>query len=216
MAKSALCGIMIRSFGPVTSLISLTSQWKGKELMSANGDVDYYEVLQVSDSAEPETVNRVYRLLAQRYHPDNRETGNEARFREITDAYHILSSPEKRAQYDATYQKRRNDRWRLVSAGAQSENDFEMEQVARLTVLEALYTKRRVEPQNPGIYLLELEKMLGRPREHLEFTIWFLNQKKLINTDDARMYLTADGAEYLEETYRSNLQQRKRLQSSND
>lgn len=184
--------------------------------MSANGDADYYEVLQVSDSAEPETVNRVYRLLAQRYHPDNRETGNEARFREITDAYHILSSPEKRAQYDATYQQRRKDRWRLVSAGAQAENDFEMEQVARLTVLEALYTKRRVEPQNPGIYLLELEKMLGRPREHLEFTIWFLNQKRLINTDDARMYLTADGAEYLEEMYRSNLQQRKRLQSSND
>ncbi len=184
--------------------------------MGANGDVDYYEVLQVSESAEPETVNRVYRLLAQRYHPDNQESGNEARFREITEAYHILSNPEKRAQYDATYQQRRKDRWRLVSAGPQSENDFEMEQVARLTVLEALYTKRRVEPQNPGIYLLELEKMLGRPREHLEFTIWFLNQKKLINTDDARMYLTADGAEYLEETYRSNLQQRKRLQSSND
>ena len=184
--------------------------------MGANGDVDYYEVLQVSESAEPETVNRVYRLLAQRYHPDNQESGNEARFREITEAYHILSSPEKRAQYDATYQQRRKDRWRLVSAGPQSENDFEMEQVARLTVLEALYTKRRVEPQNPGSYLLELEKMLGRPREHLEFTIWFLNQKKLINTDDARMYLTADGAEYLEETYRSNLQQRKRLQSSND
>jgi curved DNA-binding protein len=183
--------------------------------MGANGDVDYYEVLQVSDGAEPETVNRVYRLLAQRYHPDNRESGNESRFREITEAYHILSTPEKRAQYDATYQQRRKDRWRLVSAGVQSDNDFEMEQVARLTVLEALYTKRRVEPQNPGIYLLELEKMLGRPREHLEFTIWFLNQKKLINTDDARMYLTADGAEYLEESYRSNIQ-RKRLQSSND
>ena len=70
--------------------------------MGANGDVDYYEVLQVSESAEPETVNRVYRLLAQRYHPDNQESGNEARFREITEAYHILSSPEKRAQYDAT------------------------------------------------------------------------------------------------------------------
>src|SRR5215207_1894285 len=183
--------------------------------MATNGDVDYYEVLQVSDGAEPETVNRVYRLLAQRYHPDNRETGNEARFREITEAYHILSSPEKRAQYDATCQRIRKDRWRLVSAGPESENDFEMEQAARLTVLEALYTKRRVEPQNPGIYLLELERMLGRPREHLEFTIWFLNQKRLINTDDARMYLTADGAEYLEESYRSNLH-RKRLQSSND
>ena len=177
----------------------------------ANDDLDYYELLQVSDAAEPDTINRVYRLLAQRFHPDNQETGNSARFREITEAYQVLSNPEKRAQYDATNEKRRKDRWRLVSAGVQSENDFEMEQIVRLTVLEALYTKRRLDPATPGIYLAELEKMIGRPREHLEFTIWFLNQKKLINTDDARMHLTAEGAEYLEESYRSNLQ-RKRLQ----
>lgn len=183
--------------------------------MAATGEVDYYEVLQVSDTAEPETINRVYRIFAQRYHPDNQETGNEARFREITEAYHILSNPEKRAQYDATSQKRRKDRWRLVTEGATSENNFELEQAIRLTVLECLYTKRRVEPETPGIFLRELERMIGRPREHLEFTIWFLNQKKLINTDDSRMYLTADGAEYLEEAYRTNIQ-RKRLQSSND
>ena len=183
--------------------------------MTATGEVDYYEVLQVSDTAEPETINRVYRIFAQRYHPDNQETGNEARFREITEAYQILSNPEKRAQYDATSQKRRKERWRVVSAAADSENDFEMEQVVRLTVLEALYTKRRVDPANPGIFLRELERMLGRPREHLEFTIWFLSQKKLISNDDARMYLTADGAEYLEESYRSNLH-RKRLQAKNE
>jgi DnaJ-class molecular chaperone len=107
--------------------------------MAANGEIDYYEILQVSDSAEPETINRVYRIFAQRYHPDNQETGNEARFREITEAYHILSNPEKRAQYDATSQKRRKDRWRIVSAADESENDFELEQIVRLTVLEVLY-----------------------------------------------------------------------------
>lgn len=183
--------------------------------MPATAEIDYYETLQVSDTAEPETINRVYRIFAQRYHPDNRETGNEARFREITEAYHILSNPEKRAQYDATSQKRRKDRWRLVSEGAVSENNFEFEQAVRLTVLEALYTKRRVEPQTPGIFLRDLERMIGRPREHLEFTIWFLNQKKLINTDDSRMYITAEGAEYLEDAYTTNIQ-RKRLQSHND
>src|SRR5215467_13156615 len=115
--------------------------------MTTDGEDDYYEVLQVSDAAEPETINRVYRMLAQRYHPDNRETGNEARFRAITEAYQVLSNPEKRAQYDATNQNRRKDRWRLVSEGAQSENNFELEQAVRLTVLEALYTKRRIEPQ---------------------------------------------------------------------
>src|ERR1051325_10366708 len=181
----------------------------------ANPDVDYYEVLQVSDTAEPETINRVYRIFAQRYHPDNKETGDEARFREITEAYHILSNPEKRAQYDATNQKRRRDRWRVVAEGPASENNFEMEQAVRLTVLEVLYTQRRVQPAQPGIYLRELERMIGRPREHLEFTLWFLTQKKLINTDDSRIYITADGAEFLEESYRNNLQ-RKRLQASND
>jgi curved DNA-binding protein CbpA len=165
--------------------------------MATDGAIDYYEVLQVSDSAEPETINRVYRIFAQRYHPDNQETGNESRFREITEAYHVLSNPEKRAQYDATSQKRRKERWRLVSAAGQSENDFELEQVVRLTVLEVLYTRRRLEPQSPGLYLRELETLIGRPREHLEFTLWFLNQKKLINSYDSRIYLRADGAEYL-------------------
>lgn len=183
--------------------------------MAPSDDVDYYEVLQVSDNAEPDTISRVYRSLAQRYHPDNKETGNEARFREITEAYQVLSNPEKRAGYDATNQKRKKDRWRVISAGAESENNFELEQVIRLTVLEALYTKRRVDPANPGIYLRELERMLGRPSETLEFTIWFLAQKKLINTDDARMFLTADGVEYLEDSYKTNLH-RKRLLSKNE
>ena len=181
----------------------------------SSSDIDFYEVLQVSDNAEPDTISRVYRSLAQRYHPDNRETGNEERFREITEAYQVLSNPEKRAGYDATNQARKKERWRVVESGAESENNFELEQVVRLTVLEALYTQRRLNTNNPGIYLLDLQRMLGRPREHLEFTIWFLSQKKLINSDDARLYLTAEGAEYLEDSYRNNMH-RKRLQSKND
>src|SRR6476646_11746566 len=110
-------------------------------------EIDLYEVLQVSDTAEPETINRVYRIFAQRYHPDNRETGNEARFREITEAYQVLSNPEKRAQFDVNHQRQRKDRWRLVSAGPESENKFELDQTVRLPVLEALYTKRRLDPQ---------------------------------------------------------------------
>jgi len=178
--------------------------------------VDHYEVLQVSTSAEPETINRVYRMLAQRYHPDNQQTGDEGRFRAILEAFTVLSDPEKRARYDIVHQRQRQDRWRLVSTGAQAENDFEMEQIVRLTMLEALYTKRCLEPNNPGIFLLDLEKLMGRPREHLEFTVWFLLQKKLVTRDDnSRLLLTADGAEHLEQNYRANLQ-RKRLQASNE
>lgn len=172
--------------------------------------VDYYELLQVNSSAEPETINRVYRMLAQRYHPDNQQTGNEGRFRALLEAYSVLSDPEKRARYDIMHQQHRKDRWRLVSAGTNTENDFELEQVIRLTVLEVLYTKRRLEPTNPGIFWGELEGLTGRPREHLEFTIWFLQQKKFVTIDDqARVQLTVEGAEHLEQGYRSTLQQKR-------
>ncbi len=180
--------------------------------MTEERTVDYYEVLQVSTSAEPETINRVYRLLAQRFHPDNQQTGNESRFRTILEAYSVLSDPEKRARYDVMHQQRRQERWRLVSSGAEAENDFEMEQIIRLTVLEALYTKRRLEPTNPGIFWVDFEGLTGKPREHLEFTMWYLQQKKFVTLDDkSHVILTVEGAEYLEQSYRSNLQQ-KRLQ----
>jgi curved DNA-binding protein CbpA len=182
--------------------------------MSQEALRDYYEDLQVSATAEPETIHRVYRLLAQQFHPDNGQTGNEARFRLIAAAYQVLSDPVRRAQYDVAYNARRQDRWRIVDTAADADNDFAAEQVLRLTVLEILYTRRRLEPDKPGIFINEIEKMIGRPREHLEFTSWFLIQKKLVQrSDNALLMITAEGAEYLEENYGSNSM--KRLQAQN-
>ena len=174
---------------------------------------DFYEVLQVNPSAELETIHRVYRLLAQRYHPDNRETGNAARFRLISEAYNVLSKPEDRARYDIVYQQQKQSRWRLVSTGGHAENDFDMEQSVRLTLLEVLYTKRRMEPREPAIYSSDLEELIGRPREHLEFTIWYLSQRKYVTRDDnSRLVITADGVDHLEANYRANT--RLRLKSA--
>jgi len=179
--------------------------------MAADETPDYYEILQISANAEPETVHRVYRLLAQRVHPDNSETGNEAEFRRLSEAYQVISDAEKRAKYDVSYARQKQERWRLISSNAQAENDFEAEHVGRLTVLEVLYTQRRMEPEKPGMSPLDLEKLTGRPREHLEFTFWYLIQKKLLTrTDNSMLMITADGVEYLEQNYRETLT-RKRL-----
>ena len=184
--------------------------------MADEATLDYYEFLQVNPNAEVDTVHRVYRLLAQRFHPDNKETGDEQRFRALSEAYTVLSNPEKRARYDVTYHQQRQKRWRLVSAGDHAENDFEIEHIARLTVLEALYSKRRLEPGDPGIFSRDLEELTGRPREHLEFTIWYLNQRKFVTRDDnSRLLLTADGVDFLEKNYQTNLQ-RKRLQAASE
>lgn len=180
--------------------------------MTDDTSLDYYELLQVSSSADPDTIHRVYRFLAQRFHPDNQETGNESRFRTIHEAYSTLSDPERRARYDIVHHQRTKDRWRLVSAGNQADNDFELEQMVRLTVLEALYTRRRLDPSSAAMFSGDLESLIGRPREQMEFTIWYLAQKKYVTKDDkARLQITADGVEYLEQNYRMTLQ-RKRLQ----
>jgi curved DNA-binding protein CbpA len=175
---------------------------------------DHYEILQISANAEPETIHRVYRLLAQRFHPDNAETGNDGRFRLISEAYQVLSDPERRAKYDVLHTRQAQERWRLVSTGAQAENDFETEELVRLTVLEILYTRRRLEPESVGLSPFELEKLTGRPREHLEFTIWYLIQKKcLTRADNSALIITADGVDYLERNYQET-QQRRRLNPS--
>jgi DnaJ-domain-containing protein 1 len=71
--------------------------------------LDCYRTMQLSPDADPVAISRAYRLLALRYHPDNVETGNNEMFLRISEAYQVLSDPQKRASYDI----RRRDTQRL-------------------------------------------------------------------------------------------------------
>ena len=63
---------------------------------------DYYDVLGVARDADARAVKDAFRALAMKYHPDrNKAADAEARFKEIAEAYAVLSDPEKRAAYDA-------------------------------------------------------------------------------------------------------------------
>lgn len=165
---------------------------------------DYYELLQISPNAEPETIHRVYRLLAQRYHPDNLQTGDEERFRALVEAYELLIDPERRARYDVLYHSIQKKRFRpmIASALERAENPVEVEQLIRITVLEVLYERRRATPGDAGVYVLDLEDLTGHAREHLEFTIWYLTRKNLMGREDnSRLSITAEGVDFLESHY---------------
>jgi curved DNA-binding protein len=170
-----------------------------------NGFVDYYEVLQVSPNAEMETIHRVFKILAARYHPDNPQTGDKEQFLLLAQAYEALSDPERRAAYDSTYRLKNVEGPMPVFEAKEFFLGVEAEANRRLGILSLLYQRRRLQPDHPGLSLLEFEKMMLFPRELLSFTVWFLKDKKYIemlhNSDYA---ITSTGVEFLETRLPSN------------
>lgn len=159
--------------------------------------VDFYEALQISPNADQETVHRVYRLQAQRFHPDNHETGNAERFRLVADAYQALGDPEKRAAYDSQHRLRQRPRLEHLDPSTAPALGDELRK--RHEILTVLYKKRVATPDQPALGLRELLDVLGMPREQLEFSLWYLKEGGyLLRTDSARHSITHKGVELIE------------------
>ena len=163
----------------------------------ASAFVDYYETLQLSPSATLEVVERVYRVLAKRYHPDNQNTGDALRFSEVHMAYEMLSDPVRRAQYDVRYDAHRAQQWKIFdqqSAGDEREEDRRLFH----GILSLLYVARRRDPKHGTLGVVTLETMLGCPQQHLEFPIWYLKKRGCIEVaDNGQFGITVDGIDKL-------------------
>jgi len=166
--------------------------------MSERPFVDYYEVLQLSPNASGDTIERVYRILAKRYHPDNVDTGDAQMFAQLREAFDVLSSTESRAKYDVRHEQNRSMTWKVFAqdtAGDGRDND------RRLLhgILSVLYIARRRDPLNGGLGTVTLEKILGCPAQHLEFPLWYLKERGWMQRLDNGMFaITADGVDKLD------------------
>jgi curved DNA-binding protein len=160
--------------------------------------LDYYEFLQISPNADPDTIHRVYRFLAARFHPDNPESGDPEKFFLLKSAYDVLSDPVQRSAYDARYEKQTAEKPPL-SKSVDFMDDIEGEMNRRLAVLAVLYQRRRTNPYNPEIGLPEIEKRMGFPRDYLDFTTWYLTKKGYVTkADNSDFTLTAEGVDFVE------------------
>ena len=125
------------------------------------------------------------------------QTGNAERFSEIVDAYELLSSSAKRAQYDLNYERVRESRWRLFNQEAMA-NDVSMDSRLRLAIMSILYIVRRNNPSEPGVGSMELERLLECPEPVIRFHCWYLKENNWIaRLDTGYMAITAHGVDRL-------------------
>jgi curved DNA-binding protein CbpA len=159
---------------------------------------DHYEILRLSSGADNETIERVYRTLTKRFHPDNEKTGDAEIFLRIAEAHRILTDPMQRERYD----HERDDSAAIVRFDLRSREFFaglRGEQNRRLAVLCLLYRKRTSDLDNPALSILDLERISGFTREELGFALWYLCEKGYAKIDDQTRYgiLTA-GVDFVE------------------
>lgn len=166
--------------------------------------IDYYELMQISRSADFDTIHRVYRFLAARFHPDNPETSDPEKFSVLREAYEVLSDPERRMSYDMEAENA-VPQPQAMSTNVDFMDTMQGELNRRLAVLAVLYYRRRHNPTAPDVSLAEIEKRMGFPRDYLEFTTWYLVKKGYITrADNSDFTLTVAGVDFVE-TQRANI-----------
>jgi curved DNA-binding protein CbpA len=166
--------------------------------MPLSSAVNYYDLLQISPQAEPATIERVYRLLAARYHPDNQETGDAERFRLIAEACEVLRNPVRRKEYDRQFETSAAKPLPIFLA-KEFTDGIDAEAKIRIGVLCLLYSKRRANPDFAALSLLDMENIMAFPRERLLFALWYLRSKRYVLQDDRSSFIiSAEGVDYLE------------------
>jgi curved DNA-binding protein CbpA len=187
--------------------------------------VDYYGILGLSPSATAEAIDQAFRNLARRYHPDNLDTGDRARFDAIVEAHDTLKDTAKRTQYHDDHSDRLAPYWpwaaeESANTGAEADSGgaepadadgffeslgIDKDVSIQNNILILLYFRRRRTPREPGMGDAELEHLSGCPAEHLEFHIWYLKHKGWIVTgEDGLLAITIEGVDRASHIYRDS------------
>ncbi len=167
--------------------------------MEVNGDlfVDYYDLMQVSPNADDDTIQRIFRHLAQKWHPDH-QNGDSERFKRLVEAHKILTDPETRAAYDVKYQRFWENKWKMAAEASGSQGFIDDKDV-RERMLSLYYVERRSKMHDPGLGEMEVSRLLRIPIELIDFHIWYLREKGWVQRlENGQLAITASGVDQVE------------------
>ena len=168
-------------------------------LVSETGFVDYYELLQLSSNADVDTIERVFRHLAKKFHPDNTESADNDRFRLLIEAHRTLADPETCAGYDVKYQDYWNRKWRLASEASDG-TAFGNDRETRERLLSLFYVQRRRNMKSPGLGEYEVAHLIRMPLELVEFHVWYLKAKGWVERlETGQLAISALGVDEVEQ-----------------
>ena len=160
---------------------------------------DHYSIFGIEPSADSETIQAAYARLAEKYHPDNPQTGDAHKFECVNQAYEVLSDPALRAAFDKVKGidlEGGNPKF----TGAEFFRALAQSAGLRAAVLCILYDRRRVKSFKPSLSMRHLEGMLYVGGESLNFALWYLKKRGLVVYDDkSAMEITVEGMDFLEQ-----------------
>lgn len=168
--------------------------------MNSNDFVDYYELLELSPRANFETVERVFRYLAKKHHPDVSSDIEAERhqFTQMIEAFETLRDPELRAAYDALWEQHQNVQQEMIEGANAAQSDCD----ERARILSMFYGQRRRDMKQPGVSVGRIEDATRCPPEVLAFHLWYFREKGWVNREESGLLsITAEGVDKIESTY---------------
>ncbi len=177
--------------------------------------VDYYAVLRVHPECDGRTLEIAYRTLAKIYHPDHPETADVAQFNAVIEAYRALKDHGKRLAYDLRYSAHTGFVFSADDVILAEERTALSDADVHAELLMTLYKRRRERAREPGVGSFELQRQIDCSDEALDFHVWYLKSKGLIETTDAgTLAITVAGVDHVISTSRSTAQEKLRIGQS--
>lgn len=157
---------------------------------------DHYAILGVDPKAGAAAIQAAYAKLAEKYGPENIESGDPEKLEAVSLAFEVLSDPSLRSSFDKL---KGIDEGEAHFSGAPFFEALEHGAEVRAAVLCILYDCRRSKPFKPSLSIRHLESMLKVTTDELNFALWYLRQRAfVVNDDKSSLQITVQGMDHLE------------------